>query len=124
MHPTLDVIHKICGRPSAQELAMAMAAVGLAQNLGALRALTTEGIQRGHMSLHARSIAVTIGALNREVQKIADRMVASNRVNAAAAKELLNELRAEERKSPVVPTSGDLTLSAVAGLFAAMPTKT
>ena len=56
-HPTLRAVRKLLGVTSAQELAMLMAAVGLAQNLGALRALSTEGIQRGHMNLHARKLA-------------------------------------------------------------------
>jgi len=106
VHPTLGVVHKICGHPSAQELAMAMAAVGLAQNLGALRALSTEGIQRGHMSLHARSIAVAIGAHNQEVQRVADRMVAMDRVNATTAKEILGDIRLASKPSGPHTTLG------------------
>ncbi|MCK9927258.1 hypothetical protein MXD62_08760, partial [Frankia sp. Mgl5] len=64
-------------------------AVGLAQNLGALRALATEGIQRGHMALHARNIAVAAGATGADIDRIAQRMVAAKDVRADFAVELL-----------------------------------
>ena len=66
--------------------------MGLAQNLGALRALASEGIQRGHMSLHARNIAVAAGATGDAVDWIADRMVKERKIRMDRAKELLVEL--------------------------------
>ena len=83
---------KILGVKSANEFAEVLAAVGLAQNLGALRALASEGIQRGHMSLHARNIAVTAGAKDELVDLVAERMVKERKVRVDRAKEILEEL--------------------------------
>lgn len=80
------------GVPSAQELAEITVAVGLAQNLGALRALATEGIQRGHMALHARNIALVAGATRAQVDAVAARMVAEGDVRVHRAAALLKEL--------------------------------
>ena len=66
-----------------------MVAVGLAQNLAALRALATEGIQRGHMRLHARQVALAAGASPEQVQEIADRLVAEGNIREERARELL-----------------------------------
>lgn len=74
---------------SAQELGEIAVAVGLAQNLGALRALATEGIQRGHMALHARNIAVAAGATGADVDRIAQQMVEAKDVRADFALALL-----------------------------------
>ena len=76
VHPTAKLALKILGVKTAQELAEVMAAVGLAQNLAALRALATEGIQRGHMQLHARQVAIAAGATSDLVETIAQRLVA------------------------------------------------
>jgi hydroxymethylglutaryl-CoA reductase len=95
VHPTAQVALKILGVTSARELAQVMAAVGLAQNLAAIRALATEGIQRGHMSLHARQIALAAGAAEGEVAEVVRRMIASGPISAARAAELLRELRRE-----------------------------
>lgn len=97
VHPVLGVLRKILGVESARELAMVMACVGLAQNLGALRALATEGIQRGHMSLHARSVALAVGADEREVDQVARLLVARGRVKHDEAERILRDLRAERR---------------------------
>jgi len=70
-----------------------MAAVGLAQNLAALRALATEGIQRGHMSLHARQITLAANASNAEVATVAGRMVEEGAISAERAADLLAALR-------------------------------
>jgi hydroxymethylglutaryl-CoA reductase len=70
-----------------------MAAVGLAQNLAALRALSQEGIQRGHMKLHARNIAVAAGAQGALIDLVAQRMVAEKRIRFDRAKEILEELK-------------------------------
>lgn len=92
-HPTAQVALKILGVKTASELAQVMAAVGLAQNLAALRALAAEGIQRGHMSLHARQMALAAGAAEDEVAEIARRMVAEGQISTARAEELLRALR-------------------------------
>jgi hydroxymethylglutaryl-CoA reductase len=71
-----------------------MVSVGLAQNLAAIRALATEGIQRGHMALHARQVAIAAGATTNEVDRIASQLVAERVIRADRARELLDELRA------------------------------
>ncbi|MCJ7762391.1 hydroxymethylglutaryl-CoA reductase, degradative [Candidatus Bathyarchaeota archaeon] len=91
-HPTAKVAVKILGVKNANEFAEVLAAVGLAQNLGALRALASEGIQRGHMSLHARNIAVAAGATGKLIDLVAERMVKERKVRMDRAKELLAEL--------------------------------
>ncbi|MEM2991303.1 MAG: 3-hydroxy-3-methylglutaryl-CoA reductase, partial [Halobacteria archaeon] len=88
-HPTARVNLKILGVKTAAELAEVMAAVGLAQNFAALRALATEGIQRGHMSLHSRNIAIAAGATGELIDKIAEIMVKERKVRLDRAKELL-----------------------------------
>ncbi|NLE50382.1 MAG: hydroxymethylglutaryl-CoA reductase, degradative [Chloroflexi bacterium] len=94
VHPAARAALKVLGNPGAQELAQIMAAVGLAQNFAAIRALATEGIQRGHMSLHAKQMAVAAGATGGEVQAIANRMVAEGQISTQRAEALLRELRA------------------------------
>jgi hydroxymethylglutaryl-CoA reductase len=93
VHPTAKVALKILGVKSANELGEVMAAVGLAQNLGALRALAHEGIQRGHMSLHARNIAITAGASGDLIDLVVERMVEERKVRMDRAKELLEEYK-------------------------------
>jgi len=88
-HPVALTLRKILGIDSASELACVMAAVGLAQNLGAIRALATDGIQRGHMRLHARSVALAAGARESEVDAIAGAMVRTGQIRLDAAKALL-----------------------------------
>jgi hydroxymethylglutaryl-CoA reductase len=97
VHPTAKVIIKILGVKTANELGEVMAAVGLAQNLGALRALAHEGIQRGHMSLHARNLAITAGASGKLVDIIVERMVEEKKVRMDRAKELLEEYKKGEK---------------------------
>jgi hydroxymethylglutaryl-CoA reductase len=92
VHPGARVALKILGVNSARELAEVMAAVGLAQNLGALRALATEGIQRGHMALHARQVAMAAGATGDHVQAIADRLVADGAIRLDRAQQILAEM--------------------------------
>lgn len=92
-HPLARLALKIMAVRSAQELGEIAVAVGLAQNLGALRALATEGIQRGHMALHARNIALTVGAVGAEVDQLAKRMAEEKDVRADRALALLEELR-------------------------------
>jgi hydroxymethylglutaryl-CoA reductase len=92
VHPTAKVAMKILGVKTASELAQVMAAVGLAQNLAAIRALATYGIQKGHMRLHARQVALAAGATDAQVQTIADQLVAEHNVNVDRAQELLAAL--------------------------------
>ena len=92
VHPTAKVAMKILGVQTAAELGQVMAAVGLAQNLGAIKALSTVGIQRGHMRLHARQVAIAAGATNNQVQLIADKMADAGKINMEYAAELLAEL--------------------------------
>ncbi|MEM9861158.1 MAG: hydroxymethylglutaryl-CoA reductase, degradative, partial [Myxococcota bacterium] len=93
VHPTIRVLRKILDVGSAAELGMVMAAAGLAQNMGALRALATEGIQRGHMTLHARSVALAAGARSDEVDLIAAQLVDAGSVKLDTAEELLRAAR-------------------------------
>jgi len=88
-HPAAQAALKLMQITSAQELAEVTAAVGLAQNMAALRALATEGIQRGHMTLHARNIAITAGAAGEEIDRVAKAIVAAGDVSVARAKEVL-----------------------------------
>lgn len=89
VHPTARVALKILGVESARELAEIVVSVGLAQNLAAIRALATEGIQKGHMSLHARQVAIAAGANGAEIDRVAGKMVDDNRVRIDYAKTLL-----------------------------------
>lgn len=90
-HPTAQVALKILGVTSARELSEIMAAVGLAQNLAAIRALATEGIQRGHMALHARQVAIAAGAVGSEVDRIAGQMANEGQIRVERARELLGK---------------------------------
>ena len=92
-HPIAKIAVKILGVKSANEFGEVLASVGLAQNLGALRALSHEGIQRGHMSLHARNIAVTAGATGELIDKVAAKMVEERKVRVDRAKELIEQLK-------------------------------
>ncbi|MFL9813010.1 hydroxymethylglutaryl-CoA reductase, degradative [Stutzerimonas sp. VN223-3] len=94
-HPLAQLSLRILGVKTAQELAEIAVAIGLAQNLGALRALSTEGIQRGHMALHARNIALSAGARGDEVDWVVKRMVEAKDVRADRAEALLNEKRGQ-----------------------------
>ena len=93
VHPTAKVAVKILGVKTASELGEILAAVGLAQNLGAMKALATEGIQRGHMALHARNIAVQAGAPPELVDEVVKRLVAGGKVRQDIAEEILKELQ-------------------------------
>jgi hydroxymethylglutaryl-CoA reductase len=92
VHPGARVALKILGVQTARELAEVMAAVGLAQNLGALRALSTEGIQRGHMALHARQVAIAAGATGEQVAIVAARLVREGTIRPDRAGEILAEM--------------------------------
>lgn len=94
VHPLARFALQLMGVKSARELAEIIAAVGLAQNLAAIRALATEGIQKGHMALHARQVATAAGALPHEVDRVAATLVAERQIRADRAREVLAELRA------------------------------
>ena len=93
VHPTARAAMKILNVASAPELAQVMAAVGLAQNLAAINALATVGIQKGHMRLHARQVALAAGAQDGLVQKIADKLVAEQNIRVERAAQLLAETK-------------------------------
>jgi hydroxymethylglutaryl-CoA reductase len=93
-NPIAKLAVKVLGIKSAKELAEIVVSVGLAQNLAALRALAAEGIQRGHMSLHARNVAIGAGAVGDLIDKVAEQMVAERKVRADRAKEILEKLTA------------------------------
>ena len=99
VHPAVKLVHKILGATGAKDLAKVMAAVGLAQNLAALRALGSVGIQKGHMALHARCVAVEAGARGEQVERLADLLVkaGAGHVKVERARELLKSL-------PALPT--------------------
>lgn len=90
-HPTARVAMKILGEPNARRLAEIMVSVGLAQNLAAIRALASEGIQRGHMRLHARQVALAAGATGAQVQQIADQLVAEGNIRAERARQIISK---------------------------------
>jgi len=91
--PSAKVALKIIGAKTSKELAELIAAVGLAQNFAAVRALATEGIQKGHMRLHAKNIAVMAGAKVNMIDKIAERMAGERNVRVDRARELLEEMK-------------------------------
>jgi hydroxymethylglutaryl-CoA reductase len=95
VHPIAKIALKILGVKTANEFGEVLAAVGLAQNLGALRALAHEGIQRGHMSLHARNMAIAAGATGDLVDLVVEKMVAERKIRLDRAKELIDEFRAK-----------------------------
>lgn len=92
VHPIAKIAVKILGVKSAVELGEVIAAVGLAQNLTALKALATEGIQRGHMSLHARNIALTAGATPQILEQVVDEMILTKKIRQDFAEELVKKL--------------------------------
>ena len=92
-HPTAKANVRILGVKTASELGEVMAAVGLAQNFAALRALATEGIQRGHMQLHSRNVAIQAGATGDLIDKVAEAMISEKKVRADRAKELLEQFK-------------------------------
>lgn len=92
VHPTAGLALRILGNPSARELSEVCAAVGLAQNLAAIRALATEGIQHGHMRMHARQLAVAAGATGEMVGRIVQAMISEGNIRLERARTLMQEL--------------------------------
>jgi hydroxymethylglutaryl-CoA reductase len=93
VHPAARLSLRLLGITNAQELASVAASVGLASNLAAVRALATDGIQRGHMALHARSVAVAAGAVGDEVERVATMIVEARDITLDGAQEALSALR-------------------------------
>ncbi len=96
VHPAARAAIKLMGVKTAAELAEIIVSIGLAQNLAALRALATEGIQRGHMSLHSRQVAIAPGAQGDQITLLAEQLVAEDTVRIDRAEEILNEWRSPE----------------------------
>ena len=92
VHPVAKACKKILGIKSAVELGEVMASVGLAQNLAALRALSSDGIQKGHMKLHARNLAISAGAKGKVIDKVTTKMIEEQKVRFDRAKELVDEI--------------------------------
>ena len=90
-HPSAQIALKLMGVTSAHQLAEIIVSVGLAQNLAALRALATEGIQRGHMNLHAQQVAISAGAKGQEISMVAQRMVEEGKIRIDRALEIIKE---------------------------------
>lgn len=109
----VGIAHRILGIESATELAEVMGAVGLAQNFSALRSLGTEGIQRGHMTLHARSVASTAGAPAELFEEVLERLVESGEIKVWKAKEIIEDLQKEKKigtiSAPTLDKDGDIS---------------
>jgi hydroxymethylglutaryl-CoA reductase len=93
IHPKARLCKKILGIKTAKELGEIVASLGLAQNFAAVFALSTVGIQKGHMYLHAKNIAVMAGATKDEIDKVADQMIKEGKIKLDRAKEILEELK-------------------------------
>ncbi len=98
-NPAVRVAHKILGVKSARELMEVMGAVGLAQNFAAIRALSTEGIQRGHMSLHARTVANAAGATPDIFEEVVERLIESGEIKVWKAEEIIKEIRQRRERA-------------------------
>jgi hydroxymethylglutaryl-CoA reductase len=94
-NPSVDLNLRLMGVETSRELAEVMASVGLAQNFAALRALATEGIQRGHMTLHARSVATAAGATPEIFEDVVERLVSSGEIKVWKARQLITEVRSQ-----------------------------
>jgi hydroxymethylglutaryl-CoA reductase len=105
VHPLSKVGLKILGVKSAKELAMVLSAVGLAQNLAALRALASEGIQKGHMRLHARNIAYTAGCRGNQIDFVAKKMAEEKSVTVTRAQEILSSLQTKRTDTELSASS-------------------
>ncbi|MCP3057468.1 hydroxymethylglutaryl-CoA reductase, degradative [Myxococcus sp. K38C18041901] len=105
VHPGVQMAMKLLRASGVRELSMVFAAVGLAQNFAALRALGSIGIQKGHMALHARCVAVTAGARGDWVEKLADLLVKAGHVKVEKAREILASLSAEDAKAATTGTT-------------------
>ncbi len=102
-NPTIKLCHRLLGSPNARVLAEIMGVVGLAQNFAALRALSTVGIQQGHMTLHARSVALSAGVPTEHFDQVVDELIESDEIKVWKAQEILTSLKA---KAPVRAAAG------------------
>ncbi len=104
-NPTVRINHRLLGSPDARELASIMASVGLAQNFAALRALSTDGIQQGHMTLHARSVATTAGVPEHMFEAVVEALIESGEIKVWKARELVRTSRAQPQPQTSVERS-------------------
>jgi hydroxymethylglutaryl-CoA reductase len=95
VHPTAQAAMRILNVSSARELSEIAAAVGLAQNLAAIRALATEGIQRGHMRMHARQIAIAAGAAPQQVTQVVEQMITENNIRPERARAIVEHIKGQ-----------------------------
>ncbi len=114
-NPAVALALAIAGVASARELAMLMAAVGLAQNFAALRALVTHGIQKGHMKLHARSVAAGRGAPPELFERVVAGLIASGEIKPWKADELIAQLEADQEAGQPVPGDDDAATGSACG---------
>lgn len=92
-HPGAKMTHQLLGNPNAETLESIIVSVGLAQNFSAVRALVTEGIQKGHMGLHSRSLAISAGAKGEEIEKVSSQLKIEKNKNLATAQSILEQIR-------------------------------
>lgn len=97
-NPMVAIAYKLLGIESAKELTQLIGAVGLAQNMGAIRALATEGIQKGHMSLHARSVAITAGAEPEMFETVVEELINSGEIKVWRAKEIIADIKTRKQE--------------------------
>jgi len=109
-NPVVGIAHRILGISSSRELAKLIGAVGLAQNLGAIRALATEGIQKGHMNLHARSVVQTAGAEDEIFENVVEKLVDSGEIKVWKAKEIIDELKDKDNEGILSSGNGKVIL--------------
>ncbi|HXS74337.1 MAG TPA: hydroxymethylglutaryl-CoA reductase, degradative [Rhodanobacteraceae bacterium] len=114
-NPTVAVNHRLMGIQSARELAELMGAVGLAQNFSALRALVTDGIQQGHMTLHARSVATAAEATPDIFDRVVERLLESGEIKIWKARQIIAELRGKPAPPKPAPTRAQASEEDAAG---------
>ncbi len=95
INPSVKVARTMLGNPDAKTLASIIVSVGLAQNLAALRALVGDGIQKGHMKLHAKSLAILAGATTDILDEVVEKLRAEKHMNLATAKEIVSTYKKE-----------------------------
>ncbi|MBI5240731.1 MAG: hydroxymethylglutaryl-CoA reductase, degradative, partial [Elusimicrobia bacterium] len=100
LHTGVELLLRLMGMPSRRELAEVVATVGLVQNMAALKALVTEGIQEGHMTLHARNVAYSAGAIGDMAIAVANQMIQEGRIRFDRAKEILKKMIAHKQETP------------------------
>ena len=100
LHTGVELLLRLMGMPSRRELAEVVATVGLVQNMAALRALVTEGIQEGHMTLHARNVAYSAGAIGDMAIAVANQMIQEGRIRFDRAREILKKMIAHKQDTP------------------------